>query len=355
MSLRYEDGVLVKAATRGDGAEGEDVTANITTLEGRAAPAQGQGRPGGLRGARRGLHDQGRDFLALNKRQAEAGEQIFANPRNAAAGSLRQIDASITASRPLHFFAYAWGEMSEMPAETQSGMLKWFKKAGLPDQSAVADLHRRSRSCWRSTTTSGSKRAKLDYDIDGVVYKVDRLDWQERLGFVSRTPRWAIAHKFAGRAGDDHRRATSRSRSAAPARSRRSPSSSRSRSAAWWCRTPPCTTQDEIERLDVRIGDTVTIQRAGDVIPQVVEVVPDKRPKGAKPYEFPEEMPVPAADRVVREVIAGGEEGARARCTGEFACPFQRTEHLRISSRAAPSTSRGWARSRSSCSTRTAG
>ncbi len=187
MSLRYEDGVLVKAATRGDGFEGEDVTANIRTLKEVPDKLKGKDIPAVCE-VRGEIYMTKPDFLTLNKRQAEAGEQIFANPRNSAAGSLRQKDARITASRTLHFFAYAWGEMSEMPAETQSGMLKWFKAVGL-----------QTNPLWKTCASVeellafhhdiGLKRAALDYDIDGVVYKVDRLDWQERLGQVARAPR----------------------------------------------------------------------------------------------------------------------------------------------------------------------
>ena len=325
MSLRYEDGALVSAATRGDGFEGEDVTANIRTLKEVPDKLKGKTVPA-LCGVRGEVYMTKLDFLALNKRQAEAGEPVFANPRNSAAGSLRQKDARITASRTLHFFAYAWGEMGAMPADTQSGMLKWFRTAGFQTNplwqtcASVEELLAFHRDI-------GSKRAALDYDIDGVVYKVDRLDWQERLGFVSRSPRWAIAHKFAAeRAATvvrDIEIQVGRTGALTPV-----------------AKLEPVTVggvvvqnatlhnQDEIERLGVRIGDTVTIQRAGDVIPQVVEVVQD-RPRGPKPYHFPTKCPCPLKSDVVREVIAGGEEGARAHCTGEFACPFQRMEHLR--------------------------
>src|SRR5262245_61578448 len=189
MSLRYEGGALVRAATRGDGSEGEDVTANIKTLKEVPHQLKGRNLPAAceIRGE---VYMTKADFLELNKRQAAAGEQIFANPRNSAAGSLRQKDAAITASRALHFFAYAWGEMSTMPADTQSGMLKWFAAAGFKTSplwklcGSLDDLLAFHREI-------GLQRAKLDYDIDGVVYKVDRLDWQQRLGFVSRNPRWA--------------------------------------------------------------------------------------------------------------------------------------------------------------------
>src|SRR4051794_27219428 len=325
MSLRYEGGALVKAATRGDGAEGEDVTANVKTIKDVPQQLKGRHMPAVCE-VRGEVYMTKAAFLELNRKQAEAGKQLYVNPRNTAAGSLRQLDPSITASRPLHFFAYAWGEMSEMAADNQSGMLKWFKKAGF-----------QTNSLWTTCTSVaelllfhhdiGLQRAGLDYDIDGVVYKVDRLDWQQRLGFVSRTPRWAIAHKFAAeRAATivrDIEIQVGRTGALTPV-----------------AKLEPITVggvvvqnatlhnQDEIERLGVRIGGTVTIQRAGDVIPQVVEVAQDK-PRGAKPYHFPKKCPCPLKTEVVRETIAGGEEGARAHCTGEFACPFQRKEHLR--------------------------
>jgi DNA ligase (NAD+) len=324
MSLRYERGLLVRAATRGDGAEGEDVTANIRTLKEVPHQLKGKNVPAVCE-VRGEVYMTKPEFLALNKRQAEAGGQVFANPRNSAAGSLRQKDASITASRSLHFFAYAWGEMSELPADTQSGMLKWLKAAGL-QTNPLWRLCRSADELLEYHREIGTGRAKLDYDIDGVVYKVDRIDWQGRLGFVSRTPRWAIAHKFAAeRAATvvrDIEIQVGRTGALTPV-----------------AKLEPVTVggvvvqnatlhnQDEIERLGVRIGDTVTIQRAGDVIPQVVEVVQDK-PRGAKSYHFPKKCPCPLKTEVVREVIAGGEQGARAHCTGEFACPFQRTQHL---------------------------
>jgi DNA ligase (NAD+) len=325
MSLRYEDGELVSAATRGDGAEGEDVTANVKTVKDVPHRLKGRGVPAVCE-VRGEIYMTKTAFLDLNKKQAEAGKQLYVNPRNTAAGSLRQLDPSITASRPLHFFAYAWGEMSELPDDTQSGMLAWFKKAGFqtnPLWQTCASLdellafHRKI----------GAERARLEYDIDGVVYKTDRLDWQVRLGFVSRTPRWAIAHKFAAeRAATivrDIEIQVGRTGALTPV-----------------AKLEPITVggvvvqnatlhnQDEIERLDVRRRDTVVIQRAGDVIPQVVEVLLDKRPKDSEPYAFPKKCPCPLRTDVVREVIAGGEQGARAHCTGEFACPFQRTQHL---------------------------
>jgi DNA ligase (NAD+) len=324
MNLRYEKGELVNAATRGDGAEGEDVTANIKTLKDIPHRLKGRDVPEVCE-VRGEVYMTKADFLALNKRQAEAGGQTFANPRNSAAGSLRQKDAAITATRPLRFFAYAWGEMSEMPSDTQSGMLKWFKSAGFYTN-PLWKLCKSTEDLLAFHHDIGLKRAELEYDIDGVVYKVDRLDWQDRLGFVSRTPRWAAAHKFAAeRAATivrDIEIQVGRTGALTPV-----------------AKLEPVTVggvvvqnatlhnQDEIERLGVRIGDTVTIQRAGDVIPQVVEVVQEK-PRGPKAYVFPKKCPCPLKTDVVREVIAGGEQGARAHCSGEFACPFQRTQHL---------------------------
>jgi DNA ligase (NAD+) len=325
MSLRYQDGALVTGATRGDGSEGEDVTANIRTLEEVPKELKGRHVPAVCE-VRGEVYMTKQDFLALNKRQAEAGEPVFANPRNSAAGSLRQKDPAITASRPLHFFAYGWGEMSERKPDTQSGMLEWFGQAGFKTNplwtlcssvEELLDYHRRIEA----------QRARLDYDIDGVVYKVDRLDWQNRLGFVSRSPRWAIAHKFAAERATttvrDIEIQVGRTGALTPV-AKLEPVSV----GGVIVQNATLHNQDEIERLDVRIGDTVTIQRAGDVIPQVVEVVLDKRPAGARPYRFPTKCPCSLKTEVVREVIAGGEEGARARCTGEFACPYQRTQHL---------------------------
>jgi DNA ligase (NAD+) len=326
MSLRFEDGVLVRAATRGDGEEGEDVTANIKTLKEVPQKLKSKNPPAAceIRGE---VYMTKADFLELNKRQAAAGEQVFANPRNSAAGSLRQKDASITASRSLHFFAYAWGEMSEPPTDTQSGMLKWLAASGF-----------KTNPLWKLCKSADEllafhrdielKRATLDYDIDGVVYKVDRLDWQSRLGFVSRNPRWAIAHKFpaekAATIVRDIEIQIGRTGALTPV-AKLEPVSV----GGVVVQNATLHNADEIARLDVRIGDTVTIQRAGDVIPQVLGVVMEKRPKDAKPYHFPKKCPCPLHTEVVRDATATGEEGAVARCTGEFACPYQRVEHLR--------------------------
>jgi DNA ligase (NAD+) len=324
-NLRYERGHLVTAATRGDGAEGENVTANVRTIA---------DVPGVLHGAapeivevRGEVYMSHADFAALNARQEAAGERLFANPRNAAAGSLRQLDARITASRPLKFFAYAWGEMSAMPAETQSGMIAIFKAWGFEtnpltvvrsDAAGLLDHFRRIES----------QRATLGYDIDGVVYKVDRLDLQARLGFVSRSPRWAIAHKFPAEKAttvlEDIEIQVGRTGALTPV-----------------ARLKPVTVggvvvtnatlhnADEIIRLDVRVGDTVTVQRAGDVIPQILGVVDDGEHAGRSAYVFPHVCPCPLRTPVARETTATGGEGVISRCTGEFACPYQRIEHLK--------------------------
>jgi DNA ligase (NAD+) len=326
MSLRYEKGELVVAATRGDGAEGEDVTANIRTLKDVPQELKGRHVPAvcELRGE---VYMTKADFLALNKRQAESGGQIFANPRNSAAGSLRQKDPAITASRPLRFFAYSWGEMSDMPADRQSAMIKWLGSIGF-HVNPIWKLCHSTEELLAFHHDIETRRARLEYDIDGVVYKLDRLDWQARLGFVSRSPRWALAHKFpAERAATvvrDIEIQVGRTGALTPV-AKLEPVGV----GGVIVQNATLHNQDEIERLDVRIGDTVTIQRAGDVIPQVVEVVHERRPRDAKPYHFPKKCPCPLKTDVVREVIAGGEEGARAHCTGEFACPFQRIEHLK--------------------------
>jgi DNA ligase (NAD+) len=326
MSLRYENGVLVRAATRGDGEEGEDVTANIKTLKEVPHQLKGKSPPSAceIRGE---VYMTKADFLELNKRQAAADEQVFANPRNSAAGSLRQKDAAITASRSLHFFAYAWGEMSAMPADTQSGMLKWFAASGFKTN-PLWKLCRSVDELLAFHRDIELQRATLDYDIDGVVYKVDRLDWQLRLGFVSRNPRWAIAHKFpaeqAATIVRDIEIQIGRTGALTPV-AKLEPVSV----GGVIVQNATLHNADEIARLDVRIGDTVTIQRAGDVIPQVLGVAMEKRPKDAKPYKFPTHCPCPLHTEVVRDKTATGEEGAVARCSGEFACPYQKVEHLR--------------------------
>src|SRR6266702_1673191 len=338
MSLRYDGGELVTAATRGDGAEGEDVTANIRTLEDVPQKLKGRNVPD-ICEVRGEVYMTKKAFLALNKKQVEAGEAPFANPRNSAAGSLRQKDPSITASRPLGFFAYAWGEMSAMPEETQSGMIHWFERCGFKTNPLTKLCHSVEELIAFHQRIE-EERAELDYDIDGVVYKVDRLDWQERLGFVSRTPRWGIAHKFpAERAMTvlrDIEIQVGRTGSFTPV-GKLEPVGV----GGVIVQNVTLHNEDYIKGIggdgeqlregrDIRIGDTVVVQRAGDVIPQVVDVILDKRPKNAKPFQFPKKCPCPLHTDVVREETATGEEGARARCTGEFACPYQKVEHLKL-------------------------
>jgi len=338
MSLRYEDGDLVTAATRGDGAEGEDVTANIRTLKDVPQHLKGKHIPKVCE-VRGEVYMTKANFLKLNERQKAAGDTIFANPRNSAAGSLRQKDPAITAARPLGFFAYAWGEMSGMPADTQSGMIKWFEACGFTTN-PLTKLCRSTEDLIAFHRKIEEGRAKLDYDIDGVVYKIDRIDWQERLGFVSRNPRWAIAHKFpAERATTvlkDIEIQVGRTGTLTPV-AKLEPVGV----GGVVVQNATLHNEDYIKGIggggeqlregrDIRIGDTVIIQRAGDVIPQVVDVVLDKRPKNARPYHFPKKCPCYLHTDVVREETATGEEGARARCTGEFACPYQKIEHLKL-------------------------
>ncbi|GLS41404.1 DNA ligase [Mesorhizobium tianshanense] len=325
LSLRYEAGRLVSAATRGDGQVGEDVTANARTIA-EIPNVLTEDFPKVLE-VRGEVYMRLADFAELNRRNAEAGKQVFANPRNSAAGSLRQLDTSITASRPLRFFAYAWGEVSKMPADTQMGMVAAFERFGFK-VNPLMKLFDSVEGLLEQYRLIESNRATLGYDIDGVVYKVNSLNLQQRLGFVSRSPRWAIAHKFPAEkastilSGIDIQ--VGRTGALTPV-----------------ARLVPVTVggvvvtnatlhnAEEIERLGVMIGDTVHIQRAGDVIPQILGVDLEKRPADAKPFAFPTVCPCDLHTAVVREETAGGIEGVVRRCSGEFACPYQRIEHLR--------------------------
>ena len=265
-------------------------------------------------------------FAGVNARQADAGKPLFANPRNAAAGSLRQLDSTITASRPLRFFAYAWGEAEPRPAETQSGMVAAFARYGLP-VNPLMTLCDSAESLLTHYRSIEAQRATLPYDIDGVVYKVESLGLQARLGFITRTPRWAVAHKFpAERATTILRRIeiqVGRTGSLTPV-----------------ARLEPVTVggvvvtnatlhnEDEIARKDVREGDIVEIQRAGDVIPQVLGPVPGKRPAESKPFIFPEICPA-CGSAAVREIDAKGKVDVVRRCTGGLICPAQAIERLK--------------------------
>ena len=336
MSIRYENGRMVSAATRGDGTTGENVTANIRTIKEipQTLPA---GAPSVVE-VRGEVYMAKSDFLALNAQMEAEGKQTYVNPRNTAAGSLRQLDAKVTASRKLKFFAYAWGEMSDMPADTQYGMVQIFKSWGFPVNplmerlSSVADILGHYEEI-------GLQRPDLDYDIDGVVYKVDSLELQARLGFRSRSPRWATAHKFPAEqaftrlVGIDIQ--VGRTGALTPV-----------------ARLEPITVggvvvtnatlhnADYIKGIgnkgepirdgrDIRVGDMVIVQRAGDVIPQIVDVVLEKREMSSVPYEFPKVCPV-CGSHAVRDINEKtGKVDAVTRCTGGFICRAQATEHLK--------------------------
>jgi DNA ligase (NAD+) len=325
-SLRYENGVLVRGATRGDGRVGEDVTENLRTIPEIPRRLKGSGWPEVIE-VRGEVYLGHAEFAALNAAAEAAGQRTYANPRNAAAGSLRQIDPKITAQRPLRFFAYAWGLVSAPFAETQWQALQLFQQWGfvISAQSRRVEGLEGLLDAYREMERL---RPHLGFDIDGVVYKVDRLEWQRRLGFVSRAPRWGIARKFPAQQARTVLEAidiqVGRTGALTPV-----------------ARLTPVTVggvvvtnatlhnADEIARLDARIGDTVILQRAGDVIPQILGVVQSERPAHTHAYAFPHACPCPLQTPVVRETTAAGAETVVRRCSGEFACPFQKLAHLR--------------------------
>lgn len=336
MSIRYENRRMVSAATRGDGTTGENVTANIRTI--KEIPQTLPADAPDVVEVRGEVYMAKSDFLALNAQMEAEGKQTYVNPRNTAAGSLRQLDAKVTASRKLKFFAYAWGEISEMPADTQYGMVQVFKSWGFPVNplmerlSSVGDILGHYQEI-------GLQRPDLDYDIDGVVYKVDSLELQARLGFRSRSPRWATAHKFPAEqaftrlVGIDIQ--VGRTGALTPV-----------------ARLEPITVggvvvtnatlhnADYIKGIgnkgepirdgrDIRVGDMVIVQRAGDVIPQIVDIVAEKREPSSTPYEFPKVCPV-CGSHAVRDINEKtGKVDAVTRCTGGFICRAQATEHLK--------------------------
>ncbi len=326
ISLRYEAGKLVEAATRGDGATGENVTANVLTIKAIPHTLKGKDVPASI-DIRGEIYFGKADFLALNTAQTAAGGKTFANPRNAAAGSLRQLDSTITASRPLAFFAYTWGEAGKLPADTQLGVIEAFARWGLPTN-RLTQLRHSAEDLIAYHAAIEAKRSGLDYDIDGVVYKVNQLDLQQRLGFVSRSPRWALAHKFAAEQATTVLRGidiqVGRTGALTPV-----------------ARLEPVTVggvvvtnatlhnEDEIARKDIRIGDSVIVQRAGDVIPQVVAVVLEKRATGAKPYTFPDTCPACGSHALREADETTGEQDVVRRCTGGLICPAQAKERLK--------------------------
>jgi DNA ligase (NAD+) len=337
LSLRYVNGRLDTAATRGDGEVGENVTANARTVHDIPAVLEGSGWPE-ICEVRGEVYLSHADFAAINTRQEAAGKPLFANPRNAAAGSLRQLDPGITASRPLKFFAYAWGELSGPIADTQSGVLQRFATWGLPvnpltrtftDIEAMLGHYRQIEA----------DRAGLGYDIDGVVYKVDDLALQKRLGFVSRSPRWALAHKFAAQEAttivEDIVINVGRTGSLNPLAKLRPVTvggvvvSNATLHNEGYVKGVGADGEPIRDGRDIRVGDTVTVVRAGDVIPKVMDVDLAKRPADSKPFAFPETCPA-CGSRAVRAVNPRtGRPDAIRRCTGGLICPAQGVERLK--------------------------
>ena len=319
ISVRYEAGVYVRAATRGDGTRGEDVTANVRTIA--ALPLRLQGDPPPVLEVRGEVYMARASFERLNARAAAAGEKTFANPRNAAAGSLRQLDPAVTASRALDVFFYGVGETGDWRApDRHSGVIAALRNFGLrtcPDATVVEGLD----GCLGYYDRIGRARAGLDYDIDGVVYKVDRLDWQRELGYVARAPRWAIAHKFPAQEEvtqvQDVDFQVGRTGALTPV--------ARLKPVFVGGVTVSNVTlhnMDDLERKDVRIGDTVVVRRAGDVIPEVVRVLVERRPADARRVRLPKTCPV-CGSHVTRD-----EGEAVARCSGGLVCSAQRREAL---------------------------
>jgi DNA ligase (NAD+) len=337
LALRYEDGRLVTAATRGDGEVGEEVTANARTVSDIPQVLAGEDVPR-ICEVRGEVYLSHADFAAINARQEAAGKPLFANPRNAAAGSLRQLDPEITRSRPLKFFAYAWGEVVPVFEGTQHGVLERFAAWGLPvnDRTKLCADAQAMISHYRSIE---AERADLGYDIDGVVYKVDALALQRRLGFVSRSPRWALAHKFAAQKAltvvEDIEINVGRTGSLNPLAKLRPVTvggvvvSNATLHNEGYVQGVGGDGEPIREGRDIRVGDTVVVQRAGDVIPKVMDVVLDKRPAESKPFAFPDHCPA-CGSRAVREINPRtGKPDAVRRCTGGLICPAQGVERLK--------------------------
>lgn len=315
VSLRYENGVLVRAATRGDGTTGEDVTANVRTIRTIPLRLTDASVPEVLE-VRGEVIMHRADFKALNRRQLEAGQKTFVNPRNAAAGALRQLDPKVTAERRLHFYAYSLGVVSgPVPADTQSGILDWFAAIGFPvaglrrvvsGPEALADFHE----------TVSAERENLPFEIDGVVYKVNRLDLQAELGFVAREPRWACAHKYP----PQEALTTVEGIDVQVGRTGKLTPVARLKPVFVGGVTVSNATlhnEDHIAELDLRVGDTVVVRRAGDVIPEVLRVVHERRPEGTEPFAMPEHCPI-CGSATIRD-----DEEKDTRCTGGLVCPAQ--------------------------------
>ena len=319
LSLRYESGVLVQAATRGDGQAGEDVTANVRTI--RSIPLKLKpGAPDVLE-VRGEVFMNLAEFSVLNLTQQSRGDKVFANPRNAAAGSLRQLDSKVTAQRPLRFFAYGWGEVSDDLPERHSDVLEWLTRLGLPVNSGQHLLARDCNDLLAYYEEVGERRGKLPYDIDGVVYKVNSLASQKVLGYVARAPRFAIAHKFPAQEVSttllDIEIQVGRTGAITPV-ARLAPVSVGGVTVT----NATLHNEDEIRRKDVRIGDTVIVRRAGDVIPEVVAPVIEKRPADARQFVMATACPVCGS------AIERLEDEAVARCTGGLFCGAQRKQSL---------------------------
>ena len=319
-SLHYQDGSFILGATRGDGSEGEDITANLRTVKGIPLILQGENPPQNLE-IRGEVYMRRDDFLKLNEARIAAGEPEFANPRNAAAGSVRQLDPKVTAKRPLHFFAYAYETWSGHKDKTQSELLESLKRWGF-SVTTLRQVCQNEAELMAFYHRLEAIRADLDFDIDGVVYKVNNLDWQNRLGTVGRTPRHSIAHKFAAEKAEttleDILIQVGRTGVLTPVAVLKPVTV-----GGVVVQRATLHNEDELARKDVRIGDHVEIQRAGDVIPQVVRVICEKRLSSSEPYIFPKNCPICGSDAVRLE----GEVARR--CTDGLVCPAQAVERLK--------------------------
>lgn len=317
-SARYEDGIFISAATRGDGIIGEDITENIKTIKSLPLKVAESPKVLELRGE---VYMAKADFYALNEEQLKSGKKIFANPRNAAAGSLRQLDPKITAQRKLSLFVYTYGEVSEIVWKSQSEFVEMAKKWGFPTNPENTLCHD-EKDLINAYNTLNDKRASLDYDIDGIVYKVNSIELQNRLGFLTKSPRWAIAHKFPAQKAitkiNDIRIQVGRTGALTPVADLEPVNV-----GGVMVSHATLHNEDEIERKDVRINDAVIVQRAGDVIPQVVEVLFEKRPADSKKFIFPTTCPI-CGSHAIKEA-----DGAITRCSGGLNCPAQAVESLK--------------------------